>query len=60
MNLEEGRPMSIGDRLTRVEIGQSYMRDDINDLKATVSRVGWIIVTAFILAILGTVLIKAV
>ncbi len=60
MNPEERRSMSLGDRLTRVEVGQGYMREDINDLKATVARVGWIIVTAFILAVLGTVLIKAV
>jgi hypothetical protein len=48
--------VTIEARLVRVEEGLKFTRADVSDLKAIVSRVGWIVVLAVFGALLATVI----
>lgn len=54
--MSEDERRSIEGRLSRVEQSLQYTREDVNDLKNVVSRVGWIVVIAVLGAILATVI----
>jgi len=54
--MPEDERRSIEGRLTRVEEGLRFTREDVNELKAIVSRVGWIVVLAVLGALLTTVI----
>jgi len=53
--MSDAERQGIEGRLIRVEEGLRFTRADVADLKAIVARVGWIVVTAVLLALVATV-----
>lgn len=53
--MPEDERVTIAERLVRVEEGLKHTRTDVQELKAVVSRVGWVVVLAVLAALLTTV-----
>lgn len=53
--MSDAERATIEGRLVRVEEGLKFTRADVADLKATVARVGWIVVAAVLVALIAQV-----